>query len=174
MPIGQNLKDDIKSFSSSCVVKNNVSMQFHATKYFIKNGIRCEKIEIYRNLDSIASHFIHINRHFASSCPITCFYLKWTPSPLCRPEHWRQIQIPYETETHWGLSAPQSAQQLLPLCAFKSFRTRRVRGDAIGESASSKSARLSDIKFLTTACFSNNNVQRNMSCIINVTKRSKL
>ena len=53
------------------------------------------------------------------------------PSPRCRPEHCRQIQIPYVTETHWGLSASQSQHALFPFSAFNSFSTRLVRGEAI-------------------------------------------
>ena len=33
-----------------------------------------------------------------------------TPKPRCCPEHSKQTKIPYDTEAHWGLAAPQSAQ----------------------------------------------------------------
>ena len=33
---------------------------------------------------------------------------RWTPRPLCFPEHSRQIQMPYVTLTHWGFRVPHS------------------------------------------------------------------
>lgn len=57
-------------------------------------------------------YFKSINRLYTNhhDAAFQWAYLRWTPRPLCFPEHSRQIQIPYVTLTHWGLKAPHSKQ----------------------------------------------------------------